>query len=140
MSALVRWTRFPGHRAAWVLFAGSVVGILIGACGTDPSGVESCRSIEEARCRRAPSCNINLDHPVASGGSTDDKVEACVLWYRDACLHGLEVADPGSSTVQSCIAAINTGDCNVVEHPESSPACAWLVPEDQRPDAGPDAR
>ena len=114
-------------------FAG-LVAVVIGACGTDPTGVETCRSIEEARCRAAPACgNINLDVPPHNGDSDGDKVEACILWYHDACLHGLTVNAPDNAAVETCIEAIKSGDCNIVAHPEQSPACAWIVPPDRRP-------
>ena len=31
----------------------------VGACGTDAVGIETCRQIEEARCRQAPHCPIS---------------------------------------------------------------------------------
>jgi len=136
MAMILRWV-LPRHIASG---ASAIVCILLGACGTDPTGVETCRSVEEARCRAAPNCNINLDRPVHNGDSPGDKVDACILWYHDACLHGLMAGEPDTATVQGCIAAINGGDCNVVAHPESNAACSWLIPPELRPpDAGPDA-
>lgn len=99
------------------------------ACGTDPVGVESCRQIERARCENAPACGIDLSKPVHRGDTPELAVAACIRYYDDACLHGLvTTSDPGSIQVQACVEAINTGDCSVVVKPESSPACAFLVP------------
>jgi len=118
------------------------VALCASGCGSNATEVEGCKSIEEARCRKAPACNINLDTPPHSGSSDDDKIEGCILWYDDACLHGLVAIDPGPAAIQSCVDAINGGDCNTVAHPETNDACIWLVPPDQRPqiDAGSDAK
>ena len=101
----------------------------IPACGTDAVGVETCRQVEEARCRQAPKCpEIDLANPKHRGAPQTD-VDACIRFYHDACLHGLATnTDPGALARQQCIDAINKGDCTVVEHPESDPACLWLVP------------
>jgi hypothetical protein len=103
------------------------------ACGTDAAGVDSCKKIEEARCQRAPACNISLTDPP----HRDPDVEACLRFYDIACLHGLEVGDPGTVIVQGCVTAIQNNDCNTVLHPETDPACAWLIPI-PTPDAGTD--
>ncbi|WP_394839609.1 hypothetical protein LVJ94_22240 [Pendulispora rubella] len=116
-----------------------LVAVAVGACGTEPTGVETCRRIEEERCRAAAACgNIDLDVPKHNGDSVGDKVEGCILWYHDACLHGLMNSEPDNRSVEVCIEAIKAGDCNVVAHPEQSPACLWIVPPDRRPslDAG----
>jgi hypothetical protein len=107
-----------------------------GACGTDAVGVETCRQIEEARCRRAPSCpNTTIDLTVPK--HSDNDVDACIRYYRDACLHGLQTtADPGADKTKACIDAINR-DCAIVEHPENDPACQWLTPP--QPPPAPDA-
>jgi hypothetical protein len=99
------------------------------ACGTDAVGVETCRQVEEARCRQAPKCpEIDLSKPRHRDTPNSD-VDACIRFYRDACLHGLATnADPGALSLRQCVDAINRGDCAVVEHPESDPACFWLVP------------
>jgi hypothetical protein len=103
----------------------------IGACGTDAVGVETCRQIEEARCQQAPNCpDINLSNPKHRDSPKTD-VDACIRFYRDACLHGLQTPnDPGPNSPQTkaCIDAINKGNCAVVEDPSKDPACAWLVP------------
>jgi hypothetical protein len=109
-----------------------------GACSNDAVGVDSCKKIEEARCDQAPKCPmIQLGQPL----HRDPDVEACKRFYDVACLHGLEVsADPGPVAVNACVAAINTGNCDTVVHPESDPACAWLIPPPPTPaaDAGSD--
>jgi len=103
--------------------AALVAMIALGACGTDPVGVESCRTIEQARCENAPRCGIDLTYPVHRG----DDVSECIRYYHDACLHGLVASvDPGQTIVQVCVDAINNGDCKVVTNPETVPACAFL--------------
>jgi hypothetical protein len=111
------------------------------ACGTDPVGVDSCRRIEQARCENAPACGIDISKPVHRGDSSELDVAACIRFYDDACMHGFVApTDPGAVDVDTCIAAINTGDCSVVLKPESSPACGFLVPPAAAPpaDAGTD--
>ncbi|HXX67310.1 MAG TPA: hypothetical protein VEK07_09020 [Polyangiaceae bacterium] len=95
-----------------------------GACGNGAVGVNECRSIEEARCRQAPACGISLEPPYDTSGSA---VDACIRYYQVACLHGLAVPDPGQASVNACVAAINSGDCSLVQAPVTG-ACAWLAP------------
>jgi hypothetical protein len=114
----------------------AIAGLIIGACsGHGPVGVDACKSIETARCTQAATkCpGISLSPPISTSGSAE---EACIRYYDTACLHGLPVADPGTTIVGQCVAAINAGDCTVVETPEIDSACAWLVPP--MPEAGPD--
>jgi hypothetical protein len=113
------------------------------ACGTDATGIEACRQIEEARCRKAPGCGVDMNVPPHRDSPKQD-VEACVRYYRDACLHGMAVADPGHPQTQSCVDAILAGDCPTVLNPETHPACAFLIPPNTPPpdaaaDAPPDA-
>jgi hypothetical protein len=93
------------------------------ACGTDAVGVDSCTQIEEARCRQAPACAIGLEPPYHTSGGD---VEACIRFYDVACLHGLDVSDPGPTAVHACVAAIEKDGCGTVTAPETDPACAWL--------------
>lgn len=117
-----------------------------GGCGTDAYGVGECKQIEEARCRAAAKCPDiplgNVNH--ASG--TD--VDACIRFYDVACLHGLEVPDPGAPKVNACVQAIQGLDgggasCSIVEQPWLAKDCAWLapsnIPEASTPEATPDA-
>ena len=120
---------------AAVLLAGAVLagGCIVGeGCGTDATGVDSCRQIEDARCRRAPACGISLQPPYSTSGSA---VDACIRFYETACLHGLEVSDPGPLIVGQCVTAITDGGCSVVASPQTSPACAWLSPSPSATDA-----
>ena len=69
------------------------------SCGTDAVGIDACRTIETARCEGATAC-----------GFTEEKVQACTLYYRDQCLHGVANADAGEPATQSidaCTAAVN---------------------------------
>jgi hypothetical protein len=113
--------------------------LALAACGTDATGVEACRQIEEARCKKAPGCGVNMNVPPHKGSASQD-IDACVRFYRDACLHGMSVADPGGPATQSCVDAITNGDCPTVLHPESNAACVFLIPPNTpAPDAAADA-
>jgi hypothetical protein len=95
-------------------------------------GIDACRKVEEARCRRAKECGLPLATPPAVG----DEVEACIRFYKDACLRGLtSKTDPGEPGVLACVDAVRTRECAVVQRPETTPACAFLQPA--TPDAGP---
>jgi hypothetical protein len=106
----------------------------VAACGTDAIGTDSCRKIEQARCRKGPSCPA-----LALQGVTG--VEECAQFARDRCLHGLAVPDPGPAVVDPCVSAIDkASSCDVVISPASAPACAFLQPAPPTPeDAGVDA-
>ncbi|MEO8796811.1 MAG: hypothetical protein ABI551_02925, partial [Polyangiaceae bacterium] len=95
---------------------------LFAACGTDATGVDTCRKIETARCQRAPSCGVSLDTPP----HVAKNVDGCVDYYRDACLHGLTVADPGTPAADACVNVISDGSCSYVLHPELAPECSFL--------------
>jgi len=90
-------------------------------CGTDPQGVDACREVEQARCRRAPSC--------PEMGIPSDQVQACIEFVRDQCLHGLAVPDPGTPIVEKCARAIEdpATSCALVAAPENIPDCAFLL-------------
>jgi hypothetical protein len=106
--------------------------LVVGACGTDARGVDACRKIEQARCRKAASCP-----ELGLSGSTG--VEECVQYARDRCFHGLAVADPGPPAVDACVSAIEqAATCDIVATPDIAPACAFLKPVAGPVDAGPD--
>lgn len=107
----------------------ALAGALALACGTDPVGVETCRRVETARCESAPTCGIDLARPVHRGDDPKSAVAACIRYYDDACLHGIESPeDPGSVKTQACVDAIINGSCDVVKTPETHPDCAFLIP------------
>jgi hypothetical protein len=115
-------------------------------CGTDARGIDDCRAIEQARCVAAKSCGLVSDVP------------ACQRFYRDQCLHGLPVSEPGSVKVNECVATIQAagacaaqaegGDsllsrcdppitgarvltaCALVNEPEKAAECSFLTPGD----------
>ena len=121
-------------RCPSLAFAASMLAVaaLFSACGTDAMATDACRKIEQARCRKAPSCPA-LDVQVGTG------VEECVQFARDRCLHGLAVADPGAAAVDQCVAAIERAtSCDIIASPSSTPACAFLEPV-PTVDAGSDA-
>lgn len=123
--------------AAWLSVL-VCVGIVAAAaaCSSSATGVDACRSIEEARCRNAPACGIALDQPKSRVGR---EVDSCIRFYDDACKHGLASnANPSTTDVNACVKAINDGPCATVVSPETNPACSFLVPL-VVPDAGTDA-
>jgi hypothetical protein len=126
-------------------------------------GVEECRSIETARCAAARSCD--------NGITSDEKQTECERFAHDNCLHGLPGSDvPRQSQVDACVAAIraagacaaasgadtlaascsglkdgltkaNLTACEVVDGPEYSIDCSFLLAEPLKPvivDAGKD--
>jgi hypothetical protein len=122
------------------------------SCGTSAVGVDTCRDIEQARCRANAFC---LD---AEGAPLIDDVPACERYYRDHCLHGLAVKPPAGASVSACVQVIEAagkcaaGDpeatlddcpitdrrggltraCDVVAHPERATECTFLL--DTAPD------
>jgi hypothetical protein len=118
-----------------LVLAGSRV---VAGCGTDAVDIDGCKQIEEARCRQAPACGIPIDRPWFTSG-TD--VDSCIRFYDIACLHGLDVSDPGPSAVSACVAAIQADTkskdgCAVVRQPQTDlAACGWLIPPASAPDA-----
>jgi hypothetical protein len=118
-------------RSFGLLALGAAALVFPTACGTDAVGVDPCRQIEEARCRQAPTCGVQLEPPNSNDGND---VAACIRFYDDACLHGLEVPAPGNAIVNGCVQAIQAASpatpngCAVVVAPESNAACSWLIP------------
>jgi len=137
------------------LAAGVVLALaaVVAACGTDAVGVETCRTIEFARCDAARAC-----------GLVDD-VEACRRFARDHCLHGLAADKPSPSQVNRCVATIealgkcadengkrstpseckgagsvseDANDvCELVLEPELTQRCEFLVPPEPEPEPEP---
>jgi len=130
----------PLPHAVWTLVAllGLTLGGVLAGCGTEPVNPDGCRKIEEARCAAIVACP----------GYESLDVEACKRFYRDQCLHGLATAsDPGDPAINVCTSAIeaagncaktgtavctigatSAAPCEVIEHPELYPACAFLLP------------
>lgn len=109
----------------------------LAACGTDATSVDGCRKIEEARCRRAQACGVDLEHIKHPGTSADDALSGCIRYYHEACLHGtVSTQDPGPTAVQSCVDAVTSGTCDVVKAPETVTACGWMIPAPTSTDAG----
>ncbi len=99
------------------------------ACGTNAIGVDACRRVEEARCKRAEGCGVSLASPPHVGAPGTD-VDACIAYYRDACLHGLvRVAEPSTVEVNACVTRIESGTCEATVTPTLAPECAWLGTE-----------
>lgn len=124
------------------------------SCGTDAVGVETCRSIEFARCEAARACGLVED------------VESCHRYARDHCLHGIAVEAPTDRQVNLCIATLEAlekcarkngkrsslaectggGDlgteaenvCELVVEPELAPRCQFLIPPEPEPEPAPE--
>jgi hypothetical protein len=130
-------------RRTWLgiaLTAAITAGISLVACSNGANNVAGCQQIENARCTRASACGIDLSFPLHTGGSAEDGIQACQLFYQDACLHGLvtPVTVPGPM-IADCTNAILTGSCDTVVNPQNTAACSWLNPPDAGVDAGTDA-
>lgn len=133
------------------------LGFLFAGCGTDATGIETCRAIEEERCRQAPAC------PSQFRIETKQDVEGCVRFYHDQCLHGLSSEEPGKPALEACLQTIrragecarsgaatlaecgtppsektslNTA-CEVLLHPEKTAECAFLIPLPEEPEPAP---
>ena len=134
-----------GHMTRLALSFVSALGAAAAACGNGAVGVQACRDIETARCESAPSCPASL--PAGEGTDlsspvpTGDPVAACVRYYNDACLHGLETSvAPSNVAVNACVSAIqaagkaaakgNTAACATIVSPQNVAACAFLIPID----------
>jgi hypothetical protein len=122
-------------RAAAILVCAAVTLCAAADCGASATGVDTCKQVEEARCRRAAACGFSTQPPYFTNG-TD--VEACIRHYDVACLHGTSVAVPAAAQVSACLMAIQTAACDGGGAPpfEADPACDWLT-QNQPVEAGP---
>jgi len=105
------------------------------ACGQSAVGVDACQQIQRARCGWVVECpSITL--PTRRSESTSP-VDDCTRYYNDQCLHGLvTTVAPSQGEVQACVDAINAAtSCDIVYAPETSSACAFLIPVDAGVDA-----
>jgi hypothetical protein len=132
MGGMARRRPTARNHGVIVVIAVAVVGgvfALLPACGTNPVGVDACKKIEETRCESAQACGIGLENPAHTGDTPAENVAACERYYDDACLHGLATTvPPRPQDVDACVQAIITGSCDVVREPQTSPACAFLLP------------
>ncbi|WP_437747204.1 hypothetical protein WMF39_20605 [Sorangium sp. So ce1504] len=95
--------------AAALLGLGAVTLITAPSCGNDAVGVDACRRIEQARCEAAAVCPEWI-----GSGDAEERVNTCVEFYWDQCLHGFEsgagggqtVAEPTTLQVDACVAAV----------------------------------
>lgn len=117
--------------AVILLAATPALGGLVPACTTGAVGVEACRSIEAARCEALRAC------PVALGGyTTDAQVNACTLFYRDECLHGVESkAAPSDNEANACVAAVRATAACAKAGADSLDGCAGAELETGDPKA-----
>ncbi|WP_437900792.1 hypothetical protein [Sorangium sp. So ce124] len=95
--------------AAALLGLGAVTVITAPSCGNDAVGVDACRRIERARCEAAAVCPEWI-----GSGDAEERVNTCVEFYWDQCLHGIEggagggqaAAEPTTAQVDACVAAV----------------------------------
>ncbi|GEM_PF-750962 len=121
------------RRTAVAAVLGGLAGLLSSSagCGTKAVGVEACRSIEQARCEAVASC--------PSPYGVED-VAACQRFYRDHCLHGLDVDDePSDTAVARCVAAVKAAGRCASEDPAATVADCDDPALALRPDADADA-
>ena len=122
-----------GRRVLVILFASALAVAFALACGQSAVGVDACYSIERARCQWIVQCYGDAaDFGLPTRRSESDAsspVDDCYRYYNDACLHGMvTTVEPTSTAVNDCVNAINTAtDCNIVWHPETTDACAFLL-------------
>lgn len=144
--------REPRARRVLLLGSGALLvaasaGLFAG-CGTDAVGIEACKAIEQARCEVAPVCESSADRL----GVPEDRVENCILHYRDACRVGVEnteATEIDQAQIDACVAAVQAlgacqeagglaaGSCAGVElvddaDPLSSPCAVLKTPEKLR--------
>lgn len=125
-----------GTRLVVVLVALGVALAFAFACGQAAVGVDACNQIEHARCQWIVQCYPDAtDFGLPTRRSESDAsspVDDCYRYYNDACQHGLvTTVAPASSQVSLCVSAINAAtDCNIIYHPETADACAFLIPSD----------
>ncbi|MBM4358487.1 MAG: hypothetical protein FJ096_10310 [Deltaproteobacteria bacterium] len=93
------------HRVAGFALVGMFAPALL-HCDGSATGIDACRSIEEKKCILVKGCP-------GSTVQTDADVDACKLFYRDQCLHGIaDFAKPDDAAVATCLAALDAaGAC-----------------------------
>lgn len=75
-------------------------------CDSGATGVDACREIETKKCELLVGCpNVAL--------ANANDVDACKLFYRDQCLHGMaDGASPDAATLTACLGALDlAGAC-----------------------------
>src|SRR5271170_5743346 len=90
-----------------VVLVGGALAVVVAGCGSSATGVDACKSIEEARCNRLPDCpQVTVSPPIWY--TTGSAVDACNRYYQTACAHGLSIgSNPPTAEVNACVAAIN---------------------------------
>lgn len=121
--------RRPGFSALLALsfaLAAGAASTSMQACGSEARGIDTCRTIENARCEQgavgasgAPKCPDLL---------TAGDVDSCKRFYDVQCGRGVPdpVKDPSKTELERCLTAIRTS-CDVAREPELSPACYFLL-------------
>ena len=121
--------RRPGFSALLALsfaLAATVLSTSMQGCGSEARGIDTCRTIENARCEQgavgasgAPKCPDLL---------TAGDVDSCKRFYDVQCGRGVPdpVKDPSKTELERCLTAIRSS-CDVAREPELSPACYFLL-------------
>jgi hypothetical protein len=132
---------------------------LMQGCGTGADGVSQCRTIEAARCRAAVACELVAD------------LDLCLRYTRDHCLHGTATGGtPPPGDVRDCVEMLEragscaadskemdaedcpritlipgltatTDVCDVIQEPELTTDCSFLMPvevEEEEPPPAPE--
>jgi uncharacterized membrane protein YgcG len=136
-----------------------LVAVQPSSCNTKAVGIDECRDIEYARCEAGVYCKTAF---------AIDDVNACKRYYRDQCLHGLDVSkSPGKPEVSQCVESIQqlgrcaktSGEnapakaclddtwtnakivtvCQLLKNPQVAPNCSFLVDQSDEGTGGTDS-
>ncbi|WP_437339027.1 hypothetical protein [Sorangium sp. So ce394] len=135
-SALAVLSAARRSSATWVaavLLGLGAVTLATQSCGTAAVGIDACRQIETARCEAAAAC------PAWVGSAdADERVDACVEFVWDQCLHGIENAgtedhpapEPTGSQIKACVDAIGATRKCAADNVASMAECSAAPPAD----------
>ncbi|WP_438001959.1 hypothetical protein WMF26_22100 [Sorangium sp. So ce185] len=133
-SALAVLSAARRSSATWVaavLLGLGAVTLATQSCGTAAVGIDACRQIETARCEAAAAC------PAWVGSAdADERVDACVEFVWDQCLHGIENAgtedhpapEPTGSQIKACVDAIGATRKCAADNVASMAECSAAPP------------
>ena len=119
-------------RRTCAVAAGAVL-FWFAACNSDAHGVDTCRTVESARCEKLATC---------SGALRASTRDSCTAFYQVQCGNGLQdgARDPSAPELTACLAAIK-GSCDIASNPYTAPECTVFLGNpvaDAATDATPD--
>jgi hypothetical protein len=116
-------------RPLLVLWAAVALALMVTpACGSQTRAVDTCRTLEEARCDQGAKCPNLL-----AGGDVD----SCKRFYDVQCGRGVAdpVKEPSRTELDACIRAIQSS-CAIAAAPETAAECAFLLQNQPIVDSG----